>query len=92
MSKEAISSGFKQGEVEQVFARMTKKTGSRSGKAELAEEIRQVVENDKSGAMGNAIMLAALDVADTGGISAEEEAVMRKIADICKVNYDKLVA
>ncbi|HMF68909.1 MAG TPA: hypothetical protein VK602_15030, partial [Phyllobacterium sp.] len=65
---------------------------TRSGKAELKNEIREVIERDKTGTMGQAILLAALDVADAGGISAPEEAVMREIAGICNVNYEKLAA
>jgi len=90
MSNSAIAASFSGSEVEQVLGKMTKKTGTRMGKAELMEEIRQVVERDKSGKMGQAIVLVALDVADTGGISDAETAVMRKIADVCGVNYDKI--
>ena len=88
----AIASAFSSGEIEQVFGRMTPKTNSRSGKAELKNEIREVVARDKTGQMGTAIVYACLDVADSGGISAPEEAVMREIAQICNVNYDKLAA
>lgn len=88
----AISTAFSSGEIEQVFGRMTPKTNSRSGKAELKNEIREVVARDKTGQMGTAIVYACLDVADSGGISAPEEAAMREIAQICNVNYDKLAA
>lgn len=88
----AIASAFSSGEIEQVFGRMTPKTNSRSGKAELKNEIREVVARDKTGQMGTAIVYACLDVADSGGISSPEEAVMREIAQICNVNYDKLAA
>jgi tellurite resistance protein len=85
----AIAAAFSSSEMEQCFGKMTPKTGTRSGKAELKNEIRQVIERDKTGQMGMAIILACLDVADAGGISAPEEAVMREIAGICNVNYDK---
>lgn len=92
LSKEAITSGFKATEVETTLGRMIKKTGTRSGKAELKQEIRDVVERDKTGGLGKAIFLAALDVADSGGIDAAEEKVLREIADLVGVNYDKEVA
>ncbi|TJW14368.1 MAG: hypothetical protein E5W82_10340 [Mesorhizobium sp.] len=91
-SNTAIAKGFGSTEIESVFGRMAAKTSTRSGKAELKNEIRQVVARDKTGAMGQAIVLACLDVADEGGISAAEVAVMREIASICNVNYDKLAA
>lgn len=91
-SNTAIAAGFGSGEIEQVFGRMAPKTATRSGKAELKEEIRQVVDRDKTGKMGNAIVLACLDVADVGGISDAEVTVMKDIAAICGVNYDKIAA
>lgn len=89
-SNSAIAAGFGISEIESVFGRMAPKTATRSGKAELKEEIRQVIERDKTGKMGQAIVLACLDVADSGGIGAEEEKVMREIAAIANCNYDKL--
>lgn len=91
-SNTAIAAGFGSGEIEQVFGRLAPKTATRSGKAELKEEIRQVVNRDKSGQMGTAIVLACLDVADEGGISEAEVAVMKDVAGICGVNYDKIAA
>ncbi|MER9768961.1 TerB [Mesorhizobium sp. M0189] len=91
-SNTAIAKGFNSTEIESVFGRMQTKTTTRSGKAELKNEIREVIARDKSGALGQAIVLAALDVADEGGISPAEVAVMRDIASICGVNYDKLAA
>lgn len=91
-SNTAIAAGFGAGEIEQVFGRMAPKTATRSGKSELKEEIRQVVARDKTGSMGTAIVLACLDVADEGGISPEEIAVMKQISEICAVNYEKLAA
>lgn len=86
------AAGFSGGEIESVFSKMTPKTGTRSGKAELKQEIRECIARDKTGELGTAIMYAALDVADTGGISAAEETVMKEIAEICGVNYAKLAA
>lgn len=91
-SNSAIAAAFSSTEIESVFGKLAPKTGSRSGKAELKNEIREVIARDKTGTMGQAIILACLDVADQGGISKSEEAVMRDIASICNVNYDKLAA
>jgi tellurite resistance protein len=91
-SNASIAAAFSSTEIESVFGKMSPKTASRSGKAELKNEIREVIERDKTGAMGQALVLAALDVADQGGISDAETAVMKDIANICGVNYDKLLA
>lgn len=88
----AIAAAFSSTEIESVFGKMSPKTASRSGKAELKNEIREVISRDKTGAMGQALVLAALDVADQGGISDAEVTVMKDIAAICNVNYDKLAA
>lgn len=91
-SNTAIAASFQSPEIEAVFGRMAPKTATRSGKAELKNEIREVIARDKTGTMGQAILYACLDVADEGGIGAQEEAVMREIAQICNVSYDKLAA
>lgn len=91
-SNTAISAGFGSAEIESVFGKMAPKTATRSGKAELKNEIREAIARDKTGTMGQAIVLACLDVADQGGLSKSEETVMREIASICNVNYDKLAA
>lgn len=88
----AISAAFGTGEIESVFGKMAPKTKTRSGKAELKEEIKQCIARDKTQAMGNALIYVMLDVADNGGISPEEEKVMREIAGLAGVNYDKLAA
>jgi tellurite resistance protein len=90
-SNTAISAGFDSSEIEKTFGRMAPKTKSRMGKSELKDEIRQVIARDKTGKLGEAIILTALDVADTGGISPEETAIMKDIAQIAGVNYDKLL-
>jgi tellurite resistance protein TerB len=89
-SNSAISAGFSPRDIEACFSRLAPKTASRMGKAELKREIEEAVKRDQS--MGEAIVLACLDVADTGGISSPEEEVMKTIAQICQVNYDKLKA
>lgn len=86
----AVSAGFNAQQIEQAFVKMAKQTGTRMGKSQLKDEIRQAVARDES--MGEAIVLTCLDVADTGGISKEEIEVMKMIAGLCNVNYDKLAA
>jgi tellurite resistance protein TerB len=89
-SNSAISAGFSPRDIEACFSRLAPKTSSRMGKAELKREIEEAVKRDQS--MGEAIVLACLDVADTGGISPPEEEVMKIIAGLCQVNYEKLKA
>lgn len=91
-SNTAISAAFGSAEIESMFGKMTPKTSTRSGRSELKNEIREVIERDKTGTMGRALMLAALDVADSGGINAGETVVLKDLATICAVNYDKLLA
>ena len=88
----AISAGFSAQEIETAFTRLSKKTGTRSGKSELKNEIREAVERDKDGQLGQAIVLACLDVADQGGISEQETTILKDIANLCGQNYDKLLA
>lgn len=91
-NNKAIGEAFGHSELEKTFARMTSKTGTRGGRAELKQEIAEVIERDRTGQMGAAILYAALDVADEGGIGPEEERIMREIAQICHVDYDRLAA
>lgn len=89
-SNKLVAGAFDLRAVETTFGKMAPKTRSRSGRNELKNEIREVIARDRTGEMGEAIVLVMLDVADVGGISAEEEKVMREVADICGVNYDKI--
>ena len=91
-SNTAIGAAFQTSQIEQCFARMTPKTATRMGKSELKDEIRQVIARDKTGKMGQAIVLTCLDVADEGGISEAETTVMKDIAALCGVSYEKLLA
>jgi tellurite resistance protein TerB len=92
-SNTAISAGFNSADIESVFGKMAPKTSTRSGRAELKNEIREAIDRNKTNpAIGRAIMLGALDVADEGGISAAETTVMKDLATICGVNYDKLLS
>src|SRR5262245_38495941 len=88
----ALASSFSATEMESVLGKMTPKTATRSGRAELKAEIRQVIDRDKTGSMGQALMLGALDVADQDGIGDKEMAVLKDIATVCNVNIDKLLA
>ena len=88
----AIAAGFNNSQIEQAFSRMQKNTGTRSGKSLLKNEIREVLDRDKTGQMGLAIALAALDVADSGGISESETVVLKDICQLTGQNFDKLIA
>lgn len=90
-SNTVISASFNAGEIETTFGRMAPKTATRSGRAELKAEIQQVLERDRSGKMGHALLIAALDVADEGGISDKEMATLRDLAALCGQNLDKLL-
>jgi tellurite resistance protein TerB len=87
-SNSAISAGFSARDIESCFSRMAPKTATRMGKSELKREIEEAIKRDQG--MAEAIVLACLDVADTGGISPAEETVMKQIAELAGVNYAKL--
>lgn len=86
----AISAGFGASEIESVFGKMAAKVNNRVGRMELKNEIRQVVERDKTGEMAQALILAGLDVADAGGIDEKEDKVLAELAGICGVDYNRL--
>lgn len=90
-SNSAIAAGFSGGEIETVFGRLAPKVTTRLGRSELKTEIQQVVERDKTGKMGHAIVLTAIDVADEGGIDEKEMNALREIAALCGQNLDKLL-
>jgi tellurite resistance protein len=90
-SNSAVSAGFGAHEIELCFGKMAPKTSTRSGKMELKREISEVLERDKTGKLGQAIVLAAIDVADMGGIDAKETEVLKSLAELCGQNYDKLL-
>ncbi|BCH33235.1 hypothetical protein MesoLjLc_51650 [Mesorhizobium sp. L-8-10] len=86
----AIAAGFGAAEIESVFGKMASKVNNRVGRMELKNEIRQVIDRDKTGQMGQALILAGLDVADQGGIDDKEETVLKELAGICNVDYNRL--
>jgi tellurite resistance protein len=88
----AISSSFGAQEIESVFGKMSTKVGNRQGRMALKTEIQEVVARDKTGTMGSALILAGLDVADQGGIGAEEETVLKDLAKLVGADYAKLAA
>ncbi len=90
--KSKLGAAFSEAEIEREFHKRAQQTTTRSGKADLREEIAQVIRRDNDGAIGKSIVYLCLDVADEGGIDPEEEAVMKSIATICKQDYDKLAA
>lgn len=91
-SNKMISAAFGAREIELCFGKMESKVTTRSGRAELKKEIDECIARDKTGSMGEAVLYACLDVADDGGIDAAEEKVLREIAGLLRVDYDKLAA
>jgi tellurite resistance protein TerB len=62
--------------------------GGRSGRVGLMNEIGDIVEKDPS--MGEAVYLMAVDVAESSGdISAQEQAVLSKIAERLRIDPRK---
>lgn len=91
-SNKLISVAFGPREIEICFGKMESKVTTRSGRAELKKEIEECVARDKTGSLGEAVLYACLDVADQGGIEENEEKVLREIAGLLRVDYDKLAA
>lgn len=87
-----LGAAFSPSEIESVFGKMAPKTKTRSGKAELINEIREGVAKDRDGTKAKALMLIGIDVADQGDIGADEEKVLRTLSEVLKVNYEKALA
>lgn len=87
-----LGATFSEAEIEREFKKRSEQTRTRSGKADLRTEIEQVTRRDNDGAIGRSIIYLCLDVADEGGISPAEKAVMVQLSSICNVDYDKLAA
>jgi tellurite resistance protein TerB len=88
----AIAAGFSSQEIESTFGKMSTKVNTRVGRSQLKTEIQESINRDKTGSLGMAIVLGALDVADNGGIDDKEMVVLRDIAGLCNQNLDKLLA
>jgi len=83
-SNASLSAAFKPSEIERVADTMLKRAqGGRVGRSGLYKELEDIA-NDHD--MSETVLLSALDVADHGGISAEEKAVLTKIAQTLGLN------
>lgn len=73
-----LSSSFNNREIEGTMDQMLKRAaGGRVGRSALMKELGDIASDHD---MSETVLLTALDVADTGGISTEEQAVLDKIA------------
>lgn len=76
-SNAALSGAFDARAIETTMDKMCGRAVGRVGKAGLFKEIEDI-KADRD--MSETVLLVALDVADSGGISNEEKAVLTKIA------------
>lgn len=83
-SNAQLSAAFKSAEIERTADVMLKRAqGGRVGRSGLYTEIEQIA-NDHD--MAETVLLSALDVADHGGISAQEKEVLSKVAQKLGLN------
>lgn len=84
----ALSSAFDERQIETTMDKMCSRTAGRVGKAGLMKEISEA-KGDFDQA--ETILLVALDVADSGGISDAEMTVLKKIAGELGLDLGKYV-
>lgn len=82
----ALSGSFDDRAIESTMDKMCNRAVGRVGKAGLYKEIE---ESKQDVDMAETILLVALDVADSGGISDEETQVLRKIASTLGLDLNK---
>ncbi len=85
-SNAALSGAFDARAIETTMDKMCSRAVGRVGKAGLFKEIEDIKADHD---MGETVLLVALDVADSGGISAEEKAVLAKIASTVGLDLAK---
>ena len=85
-SNAALSGAFDARAIETTMDKMCSRSVGRVGKAGLFKEIEDIKADHD---MGETVLLVALDVADSGGISAEEKAVLAKIASTVGLDLAK---
>lgn len=89
-SNAVLSGSFSGREIETTMDTMLKRAeGGRVGKSGLFREIEEVRIKDTTGDMAEAVLLTALDVADSGGISPEEHKLLEQIAEKLKLDLKK---
>ncbi len=85
-SNAALSGAFDARAIETTMDKMCIRAVGRVGKSGLFKEIEDIKADHD---MGETVLLVALDVADSGGISAEEKAVLAKIASTVGLDLAK---
>ncbi len=85
-SNAALSGAFDARAIETTMDKMCSRAVGRVGKAGLLKEIEDIKADHD---MGETVLLVALDVADSGGISNEEKAVLAKIASTVGLDLAK---
>lgn len=83
-SNASLSAAFKTSEIERTADAMLKRAqGGRVGRSGLYKELEDISSDHD---MSETVLYSALDVADNGGISAEEKQVLAKIAQTLGLN------
>jgi len=85
-SNAALSGAFDARAIETTMDKMCSRAVGRVGKAGLFREIEDVKADHD---MSETVLLVALDVADSGGISDDEKAVLAKIASTVGLDLAK---
>ncbi|MEE9983683.1 tellurite resistance TerB family protein [Agrobacterium pusense] len=85
-SNAALSGAFDARAIETTMDKMCRRAVGRVGKAGLFKEIEDIKADHD---MSETVLLVALDVADSGGISDDEKAVLAKIASTVGLDLAK---
>ncbi|MBN8931897.1 tellurite resistance TerB family protein [Agrobacterium pusense] len=85
-SNAALSGAFDARAIETTMDKMCSRAVGRVGKAGLFREIEDIKADHD---MSETVLLVALDVADSGGISDDEKAVLAKIASTVGLDLAK---
>jgi len=85
-SNAALSAAFDARGIETTMDKMCSRAVGRVGKAGLFKEIEDIKADHD---MSETVLLVALDVADSGGISDDEKAVLAKIASTVGLDLAK---
>ncbi|MBM7323939.1 tellurite resistance TerB family protein [Agrobacterium sp. S2] len=85
-SNAALSGAFDARAIETTMDKMCSRAVGRVGKAGLFKEIEDIKADHD---MSETVLLVALDVADSGGISDDEKAVLSKIASTVGLDLAK---
>ena len=89
-ANKTLSGGFDQKDIEATVNKMLERAGGgRVGRMGLWDEIREIA---KDAEMSEAVVLTAIDVAEgEGGIGAEEQKVLAKLANELSIDLSRLM-